>query len=62
MLTFVETRWFTRLIGHYRSDEEHAALQQQATIWMLTLYAKNEIERIPGSVLKKIKEELDGEG
>ena len=35
---------------------------QQATIWMLTLYAKNETESISGSVLKKIKEELDGEG
>lgn len=30
-------------------------------IWMLTLYAKNEAESIPGHVLKKIKEELDGE-
>jgi hypothetical protein len=29
---------------------------------MLTVYAKNEAESIPNSVLKKIKEELDGEG
>ncbi|MBI4886690.1 MAG: transcriptional regulator [Acidobacteria bacterium] len=29
-------------------------------IWMLTLYAKNEAESIPGHVLKKIKEEIDG--
>ena len=28
-------------------------------IWMLTLYAKNEAESIPGHVLKKIKEEID---
>ena len=27
---------------------------------MLTLYAKNEAESIPGQVLKKIKEEMDG--
>jgi hypothetical protein len=26
---------------------------------MLTLYAKNEADSIPGAVLKKIKEELD---
>jgi mRNA-degrading endonuclease RelE of RelBE toxin-antitoxin system len=29
-------------------------------IWMLTLYAKNEAKSIPGHVLKKIKEEIDG--
>ena len=29
-------------------------------VWMLTMYAKNEADTIPGSVLKKIKEELDG--
>ena len=27
---------------------------------MLTLYAKNEVESVPGHVLKKIKEEIDG--
>jgi hypothetical protein len=27
---------------------------------MLTLYAKNEADSIPGATLKKIKEELDG--
>ncbi len=105
MLTFIETKLFTRLVGQYLSDEDYAALQQwlmdsptagdvirgsggvrkvrwviqgrgkrggirviyylrlqQATIWMLTLYAKNETESIPGSGLKKIKEALDGEG
>ena len=34
----------------------------QGEIWMLTLYAKNEAENIPGHVLKTIKEELDGKG
>jgi hypothetical protein len=33
---------------------------RQGQIWMLTLYAKNETDTIPGAVLKKIKEELDG--
>ncbi len=33
---------------------------QQGEIWMLTLYAKNEAESIPGHVLKRIKEEIDG--
>ncbi len=27
---------------------------------MLTLYAKNEAESIPGHILKKIKEEING--
>lgn len=35
---------------------------QQGQIWMLTLYAKNEADSIPGHVLKQIKEELDGKG
>ena len=29
-------------------------------VWMLTLYAKNEADSIPGHILKKIKEEIDG--
>ena len=33
---------------------------RQGEIWMLTLYAKNEAASIPGHVLKKIKEEIDG--
>ena len=33
---------------------------QSGQVWMLTLYAKNEADSIPGPVLKKIKEELDG--
>jgi hypothetical protein len=30
-------------------------------VWMLTLYAKNVADNIPGKVLKKIKEAIDGE-
>lgn len=103
VLTFIETKLFTSLVGQYLSDDEYAALQQaladnpdagdvirgsggvrklrwglagrgkrggirviyylrsrQGEIWMLTLYAKNEVESIPGPVLKKIKEEIDG--
>jgi len=33
---------------------------RQGIIWMLTLYPKNVTDNIPGSVLKKIKEEIDG--
>jgi len=29
---------------------------------MLTLYAKNEEQSIPGHILRKIKEEIDGKG
>ena len=35
---------------------------QQGQMWMLTLYAKNEEENIPGHILKRIKEEIDGKG
>jgi hypothetical protein len=34
--------------------------QQRGQVWMLTLYAKNEADSIPGPALKRIKEELDG--
>lgn len=34
---------------------------RQGHVWMLTVYAKNEADSIPGPVLKKIKEELDGQ-
>ena len=29
-------------------------------VWMLTLHAKNEADSIPGHILKKIKDEIDG--
>ncbi|WP_341793732.1 MULTISPECIES: transcriptional regulator [unclassified Rickettsia] len=40
-----------RIIYYYKNKEEQ--------IWLLTIYAKNEADNIPASVLKKIKEELD---
>lgn len=30
-------------------------------IWLLTIYAKNEIETIPANVLRKIKEEIEND-
>ena len=33
---------------------------QNGQIWLLTVYAKNVRDDIPASVLRKIKEELDG--
>ena len=35
---------------------------RQGQIWMLTVCAKNVSENIPAHVLKKIKEEIDGQG
>jgi hypothetical protein len=32
---------------------------QLGQIWMLTLYAKNVSENIPGHILKRIKDEID---
>ena len=104
MLTFIETRLFTKLVGEYLSDDAYAALQQalianpeagdlikgsggvrklrwgvagrgkrggirviyyprsrQGEVWMLTLYAKNVSGNIPAHVLKKIKDEIDGQ-
>ena len=39
-----------RIIYYYRNKE--------GQIWLLTIYAKNEDENIPVSILKRIKEEL----
>ena len=41
-----------RVIYYLRSHQDE--------MWMLTVYAKNEEASIPGHVLKKIKEEIDG--
>ena len=103
MISFVETKLFTRLVQEYLSDEDYAKLQQalladpeagaiipgsggvrklrwgiagrgkrggirviyflrtpRGQIWMLTLYAKNVMENISASVLKQIKDEIDG--
>jgi RelE toxin of RelE / RelB toxin-antitoxin system len=35
---------------------------KQGQIWLLTLYPKNVSDNIPGHMLRKIKEEIDGEG
>jgi hypothetical protein len=51
MLTFVETRLFTRLVGETR----------QGVIWMLTIYAKNVVENISPQALRKIREEIENE-
>jgi len=102
VVSFIETRLFTSIVGDYLSDSEYAELQRalrdnpelgvvirgsggvrkvrwaqrgrgkrggvrviyyakvrDGVIWMLTLYAKNETESIPASVLRKIKEEID---
>ena len=103
MISFVETKLFTRLVQEYLSDDEYSALQQallvdpeagaivpgsggvrklrwgiagrgkrggirviyflrtrQGQIWMLTLYPKNVMGNIAASVLKQIKDEIDG--
>ena len=36
------------------------AKTHEGSIWMLTIYAKNEEQSIPAHVLRKIKEEFDG--
>jgi hypothetical protein len=103
MISFIETKLFTRLVQEYLSDDEYSILQQallsdpeagaiipgsggvrklrwgvtgrgkrggirviyflrtrQGQIWMLTLYAKNVTENISASILKQIKDEIDG--
>ena len=103
MLTFVETKLFTKRLREYLADDEYGALQEalianpqagdiirgsggvrklrwnvagrgkrggirviyylrskHGEIWMLTVYAKNVVDSIPPSVLKKIREEIDG--
>ena len=104
MLTFIETKLFTRLVGEYLSDDAYAALQhslianpeagdlikgsggvrklrwgvagrgkrggirviyylrsRQSEVWMLTLYAKNVSENISVYMIRKIKDEIDGQ-
>jgi hypothetical protein len=34
----------------------------EGVIWMLTIYAKNVAENIPGHILRKIREEIDAHG
>lgn len=33
---------------------------RRGQVWMLTMYAKNEAATIPGPMLKRLKEEIDG--
>lgn len=42
-----------RVIYHVRPRDD--------VVWMLTVYAKDEVENIPAHVLRKIKEEIDAE-
>ena len=103
MLTFIETKLFTRLADEYLGDEGLLALQihllamptigkvipgsggirklrwsmpgrgkqggmrviyflraTQEEVWLLTLYPKNVSDNIPASVLRKIRESIDG--
>ena len=103
MISFVETKLFTRLVQEYLSDDDYSKLQQalladpeagaiipgsggvcklrwgvagrgkrggirvicflqttRGQTWMLTLYAKNVAENISASVLKQIKDEIEG--
>ena len=103
MLTFVETRLFTKRLREYLADDEYRALQEalianpqaggvirgsggvrklrwnvagrgkrggirviyylrskHGEIWMLTVYAKNVVDSVPPSLLRKIREEIDG--
>ena len=37
----------------------YVARTAKGVIWMLTIYAKNEVDNIPTNVLRRIREELD---
>ena len=37
------------------------ARSRQGEIWLLTIYAKGEVESVPAHVLRKIKEEIENE-
>jgi mRNA-degrading endonuclease RelE of RelBE toxin-antitoxin system len=40
-----------RVIYYYRSARDE--------MWMLTIYAKNEVENVPGHILRRLREEID---
>jgi hypothetical protein len=42
------------------SKDSRTPRSSENEIWMLTVYAKNEAASIPGHILKKIKEQIDG--
>ena len=41
--------------------ESSTTRSHDGQIWMLTLYAKNVVENIPAHILRKIREEIDGD-
>ena len=52
MLSFIETKLFTRLVGEYLSDDEYAALQ-----WSLASDpAAGDLIKATGGVLKHLGE------
>ena len=55
MLTFIETKLFTRLVDEYLGEDGLLALQG-----LLTLYPKNVSENISAATLKRIKATIDG--
>ncbi|MBX3661982.1 MAG: type II toxin-antitoxin system RelE/ParE family toxin [Burkholderiales bacterium] len=104
MLTFIQTKLFSRLFSERYSDDDLAELERRLAanpeagdlvvgsggvrkmrwgapgrgkrggvriiyylklrrgqVWLLTLYAKNQTDSIPGHVLRQIKEEIDAE-
>ena len=65
MLSFVETRFFSRWGQPGRGKRGGVRLiyyvrHNEGVIWMLTIYAKNEAESIAPEVLRRIREEIDG--
>jgi hypothetical protein len=61
-------RWVRRLRWGLSGRDKRGGIRvvyylrlRRDEIWMLTLYAKTEAENIPGPVLKRIKEALDGQ-
>jgi hypothetical protein len=67
-VTSCEARAASACCGGAWPDEASVAVSASSTtcdlrrgqVWMLTIYAKNEAAAIPGPVLKRIKEEIDG--
>ena len=67
-MTSSEARAASASFGGAWLDEGSAAASassyylrlRRGQVWMLTMYAKNEAATIPGPVLKRIKEEIDG--
>ena len=54
-----ETRLFATSSAQRIRDIYYARIRA-GTIWMLTLYAKNETENIAPHILRRVKGEIDG--